>query len=341
MHNVWNYRHTTLAISVAFSLAVWAGVLVAHIQAGDQPKLVALPAKLTAPKNNPTTPAKVALGKQLFFDPRLSGDNTMSCATCHVPEKAFGDALATGKGRDGKPLPRNTPSLLNVGLHSSYLWDGRAKSLEEQALVPIESPQEMRQDLGELEKELAEVSGYVDQFQQVFDSKPTRDGIAKALAAFQRSLVTGPSALDKYLGGDKEALNNAAKRGWELFVGEANCIRCHSGPLLSDGNFYRLGIVSADKGREAVTGNEKDLMRFRTPSLRNVAQTAPYMHDGSLATLTSVVEFYYRGIPAETGALAPEVESLQSRSYSEVSDLVAFLESLSGELLKFKRPTLP
>jgi cytochrome c peroxidase len=341
MHVVSRYRRPARVFSVAWLMTLWAGILVAQTQAGDEPKLVALPAKVPAPKDNKTTPAKVALGKQLFFDPRLSGDNTMSCATCHMPEKAFGDALATAKGRGGKTQPRNTPSLLNVGLHSSLMWDGRAKSLEEQSLVPIGSPDEMHQDLGELEKELAEVSGYVDQFQQCFGGKPTRDGIAKALAAFQRSLVTGQSPLDKYLAGDKKALSDEAKRGLELFVGEANCISCHSGPLISDGDFYRLGVSLTDKGREVVTGDTKDRGRFRTPSLRNVAQAAPYMHDGSLPTLTSVVEFYYRGVPVEFGPFAAEVESLQGRSYSEISDLVAFLESLSGQPPEVERPTLP
>ncbi|MEX2137632.1 MAG: cytochrome c peroxidase [Pirellulales bacterium] len=330
----------SLACSVWWLLTLSAAAQV-NPGADDEPQLVPLPVKVPAPRSDPTTPEKVALGKQLFFDPRLSGDNTNSCATCHAPEKAFGDGLATGKGRNGKPLRRNTPSLLNVGLYSSFFWDGRAGSLEEQALAPIESPHEMNQKLDELEQELGAVHGYVEQFQQVFGTKPTRDVIVKALAAFERSLVTGPSPFDKYLAGERDALSKEAKRGLELFVGDAGCVRCHSGPLLSDSKFYRLGISTTDRGREEVTRDEKDRMRFRTPSLRNIAETAPYMHDGSLATLTSVVEFYYRGVTPVSSPLAPEVESLQGRSYSEVSDLVAFLESLSGEPPKIKRPTLP
>ncbi|MEX2137638.1 MAG: cytochrome c peroxidase [Pirellulales bacterium] len=326
---------------VSCLLTLWLSAVTSRCHAEEASQLVPLPVKIPAPVANPTTPEKVALGKQLFFDPRLSGDNTMSCASCHTPDKAFGDGLARAKGHDEKLLARNTPSLLNVGLFSSFFWDGRAKSLEEQALLPIECPKEMNQELEKLEQELNDVSGYVKQFQQVFGTKPTRDGIAKALAAFERSLVTGSSPFDRYLAGEQDALSDEAKRGLELFTGDAGCIRCHSGPLLSDGEFYRLGLASADKGREEATGEEKDRARFRTPSLRNVVKTAPYMHDGSLTTLTSVVEFYYRGVPSTVDGLAPDVEVLQGRSYSEVSDLVAFLESLTGEPPKIMRPIMP
>lgn len=333
--------HMSLVCFASCLLTFAPSLVVNPSRAEDLTKLVPLPTKVVAPENNPTTPEKVALGKQLFFDARLSGDNTTSCASCHLPEKAFSDGLATGKGRDGKPMRRNTPSLLNVGLFTSFFWDGRAKTLEEQALAPIESPDEMNQSLQELERELGQIAGYVEQFQRVFGTKPTRDGVAKALAAFERSLLSEQPPFDRYLAGEKDALADEAKRGLELFTGEAGCISCHNGPLLSDGNFYRLGVSSSDNGREQVTGVEQDRMRFRTPSLRNVAQTAPYMHDGSHKTLTSVVEFYYRGVPPAVGGLAPDVESLRGRSYSEVSDLVAFLESLTGEPPKITRPILP
>ncbi len=297
--------------------------------------LAPLPAEVPAPKDNPTTPAKVELGRQLFFDVRLSGNNRISCASCHEPGRAFTDGRPLSPGADGMPLRRNTRSCLNAGFAKSLLADGRAASLEEQALLPIQSPAEMNQPLDELEKELAEVPGYVRQFKAVFGEKPNRQDLARALAAFQRTLVSGPSPFDRFLSGEKEALSADARAGYELFRGEAGCITCHSGPLLSDGKFYRLGISFRDEGRARVTGKKEDRYRFGTPTLRNVAQTGPYMHNGSLKTLDDVVIFYYRGVPRQgREGLAPEIESLQDRSFSEIPLLVAFLEALTGELPK-------
>jgi cytochrome c peroxidase len=312
------------------------------VESRSEERRVPLPDEVPAPKDNPTTPDKVALGKQLFFDPRLSGDNTMSCATCHIPEKAFGDGLPRAKGASGKELARNTPTLLNVGHFSRFSWDGRAKSLEEQVLDPIQSPDEMDQKLPELIEELDALPGYVEQFQKIFDTRVTQDGIAKALAAFERSLVTGPAPFDRYLKGDEEALSDSARRGMKLFLGDAGCVRCHEGPLLSDGEFYRLGVSLTDKGLAGVTGKEEDTGKFRAPSLRNVAETAPYMHDGSIKTLDEVVAFYYRGVPSATSdGLALDIQSLSERSFSEISDVVEFLTSLTGKPPKISPPELP
>lgn len=308
----------------------------------DQKKLVPLPRVVPAPKDNPTTPAKVELGKVLFFDPRLSGDNKMSCATCHIPEKAFGDGLALSPGADGKPLARNTQTCLNVGFFKQFFWDGRTGSLEEQALGPIQSSVEMNQNLDELEGELAAIPGYVTEFKNVFGTKPNKDGIAKALAAFQRTLVTEPSPFDRYLAGDKDALSDNAKKGFELFQGAAGCVRCHNGPLLSDGEFYRIGVSSKDEGRAVVTAKKEDRYRYRTPTLRNIAQTGPYMHNGSLKTLDDVVTFYYRGIPAKgRDGLSPDVEALSGQSFSEIGLIVEFLESLTGKAPTIVPPKLP
>ena len=304
--------------------------------------LSSLPKIIPAPKDNPTLPGRVALGKLLFFDPRLSGDNTMSCATCHLPEKAFTDGLARSKGNDGKMLSRNTQTVLNTAFFSRLFWDGRAKSLEEQALGPIESPDEMNQKLDELEKELNAIPEYVNQFRKVFGTKVTRNEIAKSLAAFQRTLVTGASPFDRYLAGKKDALSAAAKRGLTLFKGDAGCIRCHHGPLFSDGEFHRLGVSFKDRGRETVTGKKADRYKFRTPSLRNVDQTGPYMHDGSIKTLNEVVAFYYRNIPSTApGGLPLDAQPLLGQSFSDVSDIVAFLKSLTGPVSKITPPKLP
>ncbi|MDP6557727.1 MAG: cytochrome c peroxidase [Pirellulaceae bacterium] len=327
-------------------LAVCLIILVSSVSIAEKPKadsrLVPLPQQATAPKDNPTTPAKIELGKILFFDPRLSGDNRTSCAACHIPDKAFGDSLALSPGVGGKPLERNTQTCLNVGFFKTFFWDGRAVSLEEQALDPIQSTVEMNQDLDDLESELSGIPGYVTEFEKVFETKPNREGIAKALAAFQRTLVTEPSPFDRFLAGDDDALTDDAKRGLELFQGEAGCIECHNGPLLSDGKFHRLGVSYKDEGRAKVTGKREDRSRFRTPSLRNIAETGPYMHDGSQKTLDDVVMFYFRGI-SDSGpdGLTPDTSALRGQSFSDIDPIVEFLKSLSGKAPKITPPKLP
>jgi cytochrome c peroxidase len=304
--------------------------------------LAPLPSEVPSPDDNPPTPEKIELGRQLFFDPRLSGNGMMSCGSCHLPEKGWGDGLARAEGHEGKQLERNTPTLLNVAFHSSLFWDGQASSLEEQALGPIESPDEMNQDLDQLERKLNAIPGYVEQFQKVFGTEVTRSGVAQALAAFQRTLVTGPAPLDRYLAGEKDALSAEARRGLELFIGDAGCIRCHNGPLLSDGKFYRIGVSFSDKGRMAVTNDPADRAKFRTPSLRNVAETGPYMHNGSRRTLPQVVEFYLRDVPTTApDGLELDIEPLSGLSYSDNAALVAFLRSLSGEVPQVAVPELP
>jgi cytochrome c peroxidase len=308
----------------------------------QEPELVALPALVPAPEDNPSTAAKVELGKQLFFDPRLSGDNSMSCATCHLPKLAFADGRRRSEGFGGRELSRNTPGLLNVAFYDNYLWDGRARTLEEQALMPIQAADEMNQELDELEDELNAVPGYVKQFQTVFGTPVTRQGVAHALAAFQRTLVSRDSPFDRYLAGDEQALSLDARRGLELFRGSAGCIRCHNGPLLSDGKFYRLGVGHSDEGRGGVTGKQEDRYKFRTPSLRDVARTAPYMHDGSQRTLTEVVEFYYRTAPTQgPDGLPLDIAPLLDQSFMEIAEIVAFLESLTGKAPEIVPPELP
>ncbi|GIW82902.1 MAG: cytochrome-c peroxidase [Gemmatales bacterium] len=295
-----------------------------------------------SPKENPATAEKVELGKQLFFDPRLSGNNKISCATCHDPKKAFADGLSRGKGISGKPLPRNTPSLLNVGFYKTLHWDGKVRSLEEQALLPIQHPDEMGQNLDELEAELNAVPGYVNQFQKVFGTKVTRTGIAQALAAFQRTLVTGKSPFDRYLEGDKKALSPLALEGMRIFFGPAECSRCHSGPFFTDQQFYRVGASFRDPGRENITGKKEDRFAFRTPTLRNIALTPPYMHDGSARSLHSVVTFYYRDVPTKAPlGLEMHILPLMGQSLNDVAPLVAFLESLTGPMPEIEPPKLP
>ena len=319
-------------VCAVLCLCVPDAIILSEQKAGeDAARLVPLPDKTPQPPDNPTTTAKVALGKNLFFDRRLSGNNRMSCASCHVPSKGFTDGQAFSIGVKGHKLTRNTPTILNLGFQKELFWDGRAKSLEEQALMPIEAPDEMNQPIEKLVLELKSIGEYRESFSRSFDDGINAVNVAKALAAYERSLVSKTSAFDKYLNGDKNALSASAMRGLELFEGDAGCVRCHNGPLLSDGKFYRLGVGRGDVGRAAITGKREDAYRFRTPSLREVSRTAPYMHDGSKKTLYQVVEYYYRGVPIRgPEGLELDIGALSDRSFTEIDDLVAFLRTLTN-----------
>lgn len=344
MPSIAHLVRSTLFIAAAIGITAFTG-LAANEQPDappQQPRFVPLPQKPASPAENPTTADKVALGKQLFFDPRLSGDNRTSCATCHRPESAFADGIGRRPGLSGKLLPRNTPTVLNTGLATSLFREGRAATLEDLSLEPITAAEEMNQDLDQLEAELNDIPGYVDRFREVFGRSPDREGVAAALAAFQRTVISGPSPFDRYLAGDEDALPEEARLGFELFRGEAGCADCHHGPLLSDGQFYRLGVTTTDVGRGRITGKAEDRFRFRTPSLRNIAETAPYMHDGSQRTLTDVVTFYYRGIPSKLpDGLEPDVSARLGQSFTEIPLIVAFLQSLSGKSPEVSPPLLP
>ena len=325
------------ALLVAFVVVVAA----AQVGAEETETLGRWPVATPTPEDNAPTAAKIALGKQLFFDPRLSGDNKMSCATCHLPGQAFTDGVAKAVGAEGRVLPRNTQTILNVAAYPNFFWDGRADSLEQQALIPIAAPSEMNQPLEDLEAELEGVTEYAQRFREIFGSRVTGVGIAKAIASFERSILSEAAPIDRYLAGNKTALSLQAVEGLQLFKGSAGCIRCHNGPLLSDFQFYRIGVSFQDKGKEQVTGLPEDRFRIRTPPLRNIAQTAPYMHDGSLRTLDDVVTYYFRGVPHSSAERTLDVEALASQSFSDIPALVAFLESLTGAVPKIEPPILP
>lgn len=293
--------------------------------------------EIPIPEDNEMTDEKIELGKRLYFDIRLSGNNQLSCATCHAPGLGYGDNLPTFVGFEGFEGHRNSPTIINAGYYKENFWDGRAASLEEQALGPITAEGEMNQDLDELVKELKDVPGYVKEFNNVFEDGITVDNIAKAIAAFERTIVIMDTAFDQYLKGDDDAISDEAKEGMKLFVGKASCITCHSGALLSDHNYHNLGI-EGDDGRFEVTGKEEDKGKFRTPALRGVAHTGPYMHDGSLKTLREVIEFYNEG-----GGNHPNKSELikpLNLTDQEIDYLVAFLESMSGEVPKVDTPDM-
>jgi cytochrome c peroxidase len=295
------------------------------------------------PADNPQTDAKVALGSQLFFDPRLSSDGTISCATCHDPQMAWANHNAVDTGIQGRKGTRNSGTILDAAYMDFQFWDGRARTLEEQALGPIHNPVEMGETLDNVVRKLNAIDGYRTQFRAVFGGDVTADGIAKAIAAFERTVLSGPSPYDRYRAGEKSAMPEAAVRGMRLFNGKARCRMCHGGPMFSDHGFHNLGVgmdrPQPDIGREAVTKLARDRGRFKTPSLRNVALTWPYMHDGSVRTLDDVVEFYDRG-----GVKNPVLDIFViplDLTDDESEDLVAFLEALTGTLPKIDRPVLP
>jgi cytochrome c peroxidase len=257
------------------------------------------------PPDNPSTPAKIALGRRLFFDPLLSRDRTIACATCHNPAQGFSisEPLATGVG--GKQGRRHPPTLINVAYNSMQFWDGRVgtlgkfDSLERQVLEPIRDPLEMDIDPLDVARRLHESDDYRRLFREAFGGDPTPDLIAKAIASFERTLLSGDAPYDRYNAGDLTAMSPAAVRGKELFFWKATCSACHRGPNFTD-NAFHPGIASkfdegADIGRLAATSEEYDRGSFKTPTLRDVARRGPYMHDGSLATLEEVVERYNRG----------------------------------------------
>jgi cytochrome c peroxidase len=308
-------------------------------------KLQANPAlrPVDVPADNPQTDAKVALGSQLFFDPRLSSDNTISCATCHDPRMAWANHNAVDTGIQGRTGTRNSGTILDAAYMDFQFWDGRARTLEEQALGPIHNPVEMGETLENVVRKLTAIDGYRTQFQAVFGGAVSADGIAKAIAAFERTVLSGPSPYDKYRAGDRSAMSEAAVRGMRLFNGKARCRMCHGGPMFSDHGFHNLGVgmdrTQPDIGREAVTKLARDRGRFKTPSLRNVALTWPYMHDGSIRTLADVVEFYDEG-GMKNPTLDIFVVPLELTD-DESKDVVAFLEALTGSLPNIDRPVLP
>jgi cytochrome c peroxidase len=295
------------------------------------------------PSDNPQTAEKVALGAQLFFDPRLSADDSISCATCHDPDRAWANHNPVDIGIGDQRGNRNSGTILDAAYMEFQFWDGRATSLEEQALGPIHNPVEMGETLENVVRKLNAVDGYRVQFTDIFGTDATTDGIARAIAAFERTVLSGPSPFDRYMEGDKTAIPASAIRGLRVFNGKARCRTCHTGPMFSDQSFHNIGVgmdrPQPDVGREAVTNDPKDRGKFKTPSLRNVALTWPYMHDGSERTLTDVVEFYDRG-----GLPNPTLDIFISPldlSAGEKQDLVAFMESLTGTMPPVSRPVLP
>ena len=295
------------------------------------------------PPDNPPTTATIELGRQLYYDPVLSVDNSVSCATCHHPDYGFADGKSFSSGVRAQKGTRNSPTVLNTAYFNTLFWDGRAATLEEQAAGPVQNPVEMGHTLKGVENKLMRYPTYRAAFAKAFASGHiTFDMVAKAIASFERTVVSGNSPFDRYYYGHEEnALSESAKRGLLVFTraDKGNCAACHEigndYALFTDNKFHNVGVgvhneQPTDLGRYAVTKNDADRGAFRTPTLRNIARTGPYMHNGGLNTLKEVVDFYI-GAGNSNSYLDKRIKPLDFLTGQERADLVAFLESLTGE----------
>jgi len=290
---------------------------------------------IVIPADNPLTKDKVELGRLLFFDKRLSKNNTIACASCHMASHAFTDGQKVSTGIHGLKGGRSAPVSFNRLFSKTQFWDGRAATLEEQSVGPFVSPVEHGfADHDEMIAKMKKVPGYRKRFKDVFGTDVTIGGVGKAIASFQRTVLSGNSPADRFdLGGDEKAISPEAQKGLELFRGKARCTRCHSGFNFTDEKFHNLGIGwdtnTVDLGRYMVTNNPADIGAFKTPTLREIARSAPYMHDGRFKTLEEVVNFYNRG-----GVKNPHQDELiipLELTDQEKHDLVEFLRTLNGE----------
>ena len=281
---------------------------------------------------------KITLGKKLFFDPILSKDGTVSCASCHKPEHGFADDKPVSIGIKGQKGERNTPTVFNSANLKLLFWDGRAASLEEQALGPIENPVEMGETLKGILTKLNNNLQYVKEFAEAFGKVPiTTSQVLKAIAEFEKTVISKDSDYDRYVAGDKKALNPSAKRGMDLFFGKAMCSECHKGPDFTDGDFHNIGLpITNDVGRAKISVTGKDTRKFKTPTLREIANTAPYFHTGEFETLEAVIAFYNAGGGEDT--YKDPLKKPLNLSQEEQKDLIVFLKSLSGRQEKVLPP---
>lgn len=294
--------------------------------------IFARPGEVPHPPGRAANTDQIALGHDLFRDTRLSGNGERSCASCHDPRQGFTDGRPKGLGLGGVSLPRNVPALFNLAWGKQFFWDGRAPSLEAQARFPLLAPNELAGDFPLLVSRLESDESVKEKFARAFPEQP-RIGevtILEAIAAYERTLVSPGTRFDRWVEGDDEALSAIEHQGFDLFVGKAGCVACHGGWRFTDDGFHDIGLPGDDPGRGAVPGGVPGLAQFKTPSLRELKHTAPYMHDGSLATLRAVVDHYTGGLVKRPSLAANVVRDLVL-SEDEKQALVAFLGSLSSE----------
>jgi len=319
---------------LALALGAAAALGTGHALAAHPASEYLRPAEAPAPADNAVTPDRVALGKALFFDPRLSGSNWISCASCHNPALGWSDGLSTGTGHGMKKLGRATPTIVNAAFNPIQMWDGRKSTLEDQALGPITADAEMSQPLPELVKKIESIPGYRSMFDAAYPGEGVSGAtIAKAIASYERTVLSTDSPFDRWMRGDEKAVSDAAKRGFEVFRGKGNCETCHSGFNFTDNGFHNIGIKDPEGHEDLGRYNERKLAvmkgAFKTPTLRNVAVTGPYMHNGCYRTLEEVVDHYARGGVVKSN-LSPNMKPIDL-SDRDKADLVAFMKSLTGE----------
>lgn len=327
-------------LAAPLALLGFAAVLAGPVPAGPAPAGIGpavereafrRPETVPFPVGNPWSWAKEELGRRLFFDPRLSGTDTQACADCHDPARGFEDGLVSAVGARGRAVGHHTPSLWNLAWAERLFWDGRAGSLEEQVAGPLTSPDEMDQDLAALPGELAADAGLASLFRRAFPEapEPSVATVAKALATFERTLVSPLTPFDRWVEGDETAISEQARRGFALFTGKAGCARCHSGWDFTDGGFHDIGLPGTFPGRGGLLGEPRLANAAKTPGLRDIGRRAPYMHDGSLATLADVVRHYADGI-VERPSLSDDLPRV-ALDEGERADLLAFLATLDSE----------
>ncbi|MET4260083.1 cytochrome c peroxidase [Bradyrhizobium sp. S3.12.5] len=300
------------------------------------------PATILFPDDNPYSAAKAGLGQMLFFDPLLSRSRTVSCATCHNPSLSWGDGLAHAIGEDPRGLPLRSPTLIDVAFSEPLGWDGKFRDIEAVTFGPITGRANMNLTESELIERLSTAPAYGDAFANAFgDRAITRPRIEAALATFERTIVAGESPFDRWITGDDAAISAPAKRGFEIFNGKARCSNCHSGPSFTDGSFQDIGTATGDnigRGRLFPT-SQKLRYAFKTPTLRDVTRRAPYMHDGSVATLEQVIELYNNG-GIDRPSRSPSIRPLFLTA-DEKSDLIAFLQTLTASSPAVPFPEVP
>lgn len=305
-----------------------------------------LPAEVPYPKGNKPTKARIELGKKLFFDPRLSGDGNMSCGTCHNPALGWSDGLPTARGVKSKVLDRASPTIFNTAYNSIQMWDGRKKSLEDQAMGPMEATVEMNMDTKKLFKWLNGNKSYVKLFNRAYPGeKIAAPTVSKAIATYERTAaISNNSKFDRWVKGNKRAMTAQQVRGFKLFATKAKCVACHSAPNFTDNGFHNIGLASwgkknPDMGRFSQRPLRLMKGAFKTPTLREIKRTSPYFHDGSSKTLKEVVEHYVKGGVVKTN-LSPNMEKI-SLTDKEVDDLVEFMKALSSSFTPVRLPELP
>jgi len=299
------------------------------------------PELIPFPKDNPYTREKASLGKLLYFDPRISASASQSCATCHSPGFGWGDGLAVGIGHGMAKLDRRSPSIVNAAWGAIFMWDGRAANLEEQALGPIQSSAEMNMPIEQLMARLASITAYKPLFEAAFPGEKMQPAtLAKAIATYERTVVSGRAPFDAWIEGDERAISDEAKRGFVIFNTRGGCSSCHEGWNFTNDGFHDIGLPGADNGRGKLLPDIAKMKHaFKTPGLREISRRGPYMHDGSLATLEAVIEHYDRGgvnRPSRSDLMKPLGLNAQ-----EKSDLIVFLQSLASNLDPTAMPAFP